>query len=252
MGRLVFAALALLTLAAGCGSDETAVGDGLTGRTFLSDRVTGHELVPGTHLRLQFRDDGTVNVNTGCNHLFGELTIDDEVLEVSSMGGTEMGCDPPRHQQDEWIADFLGAGPTWELAGDTLTLSSGDTVVVLTDRDVADPDRPLLDTEWVLDGIVDDDTVSSVPGEVRATLHVADERIGFRVCNEGSGDLTLGEGELTIGTMEQTHMACDPTTMEVEAAVIAALQGRIAFDIEAATLRLTHPDGHGLVLRADG
>lgn len=245
--------LALALVLAGCGDGETSAadaGEDLTGRTFVSREVTGHELVAGTRVSIEFRDETTVRVNAGCNHLFGEIDVRRDRLDVSSMGGTEMGCDPERHRQDEWIAGLLGDAPTWELAGDTLTLTSGDVEVSLVDRAVADPDRPLEGTTWVLDGIVDGGSVSSVPTGVTGSLHVESERIGFRVCNEGSAELTIGEGELTIGGIEHTEMACDKTTMGVEAAVVATLTGRISYMIETGILRLTHPRGHGLVLRA--
>lgn len=251
--RLAGTVLALALVLAGCGDEEGDAGDAgdeLTGRTFVSREVTGYELVAGTRVSIELRDDGTVNVNAGCNHLFGEIDVRRDRLEVSSMGGTEMGCDPERHRQDEWIAELLGAAPTWELAGDTLTLTSGDVVLSLVDREVADPDRPLEGTTWFLDGIVEGGSVSSVPPDVTGSLHVEPESIGFRVCNEGSAELTLGEGELTIGELEHTEMACDEATMAVEAAVVATLAGRISYTIEAGTLRLTHPQGHGLVLRA--
>lgn len=253
--KLAGVVLILAVVLAGCGDEAGGagdVGDELLGRTFLSREVTGHELVPGTRVSIEFRDDGTVNVNTGCNHLFGQIDIRRDRLDVSSMGGTEMGCDPERHRQDEWISALLGAAPRWELTGDALTLTSGEVVLSLVDREVADPDRPLEGTTWLLDGIVEGDSVSSVPPGVTGTLHVEPEQIGFRVCNEGSAELTVGEGELTIGELEHTEMACDDATMAVEAAVLAALDGRIAYRVEAGTLRLTHPRGHGLVLRAGG
>ena len=36
--------------------------------------------------------------------------------------------------------DFLTSGPTYTLDGDTLTLTSGDLVITLVDREIAVPD----------------------------------------------------------------------------------------------------------------
>src|SRR5688500_12731951 len=83
--------LAALTVGlAGCGTDDS---DGredpativepvqvqLEGRSFVADRVTGRDLVPGTSLELAF-DDGRLAVTAGCNTLTGEYSDEDGVL----------------------------------------------------------------------------------------------------------------------------------------------------------------------------
>ena len=74
-----------------------------------------------------------------------------------------MGCDPPRHAQDAWLGKVLGAGPAWRLDGPTLTVRTEDTELVLTDREVADPDLSLAETPWAVDTLVDGAAASSVP-----------------------------------------------------------------------------------------
>lgn len=242
--RSFLAILLVLTLA-GCG-DESAVAD-MSGRTFVSESVTGHELVPDTRVQVEFRDGG-VSVTAGCNHLFGALRIEGERLFVESMGGTEMGCDPRRHAQDEWIQDLLGAGPTYELDGDRLRLTVGEVVLTLLDSEVATPDRPLEGTTWIVDGIVDGDAASSVPGNDETTLVFADGEVAVRSCNQGSAKVTIDGDALVIGALAMTKMACED--MIVETHVSAVLDGRITYAIDASTLTLTHPSGKGLMLRA--
>lgn len=43
---------------------------------------------------------------------------------------------------------------------------------------------------------------------------------------------------------------CDPDETAVEEAIVAALDGTVAYDIEAAGLTLTNQGGRGLTLRA--
>ena len=74
---------------------------------------------------------------------------------------TEMACPGGRMEQDTWVADFLSAGPRMSLDGDQLTLTGSTITMVLTDRRVVDPDRPLAGTRWVVDTIFQGDTASS-------------------------------------------------------------------------------------------
>lgn len=248
--RLLVSVLLVLGLAACGDGTDVAAGGSLTGRTFLSESVTGHELVEGTQLRLQFRE-GEVSATAGCNSLFGTLRVEGDRLFADDVGGTEMGCDPERHAQDAWITELLGSGPTYELDGDRLRLTAGEVVVTLLDREVADPDRPLEGTTWVLDGLVEGESVSSVPVDAETTLVFGDGRVAVVSCNQGSAPVTVVGDELGIGALAMTRMACEDDRMYVESHVTAVLDGRITFAIEAARLTLTHPSGKGLSLRAE-
>ncbi|HEX7095900.1 MAG TPA: META domain-containing protein [Acidimicrobiales bacterium] len=256
MRRFLLTVAALALLASACGDDsETSTssgGDGLTGRTFVS-RESTHALVEGTHVRLHFRDDGSLDANAGCNHLLGEVvSMSDGVLTVGSMGTTEMGCDPALRAQDEWLMAFLTSSPAWSREGDTLTLTGETDTLVLLDREVADPDRPLEGTTWVVDAIVDGDTVASVPQGAAATLVFAAGQVsGDAGCNELSGPATIEGGAIEIGEIVSTDMACDEPAMMLEEAVLARLRGTVRYEIDAARLTLTAEDGRGLVLFAD-
>lgn len=250
--RIVAVALlaAVLGLAA-CGDEGGVSSDeSLTGRTFLSESVTGRELVPDTQIRLGFQENGLITASAGCNSLTGDATIGTERIEVDAVGGTEIGCDPERHAQDEWLADLLMAGPRYELDDDRLHLRSGEIELTLVDREVADPDRALQGTAWALDGLIDGDAVSSMPAGVDGTLRFDEGKVAMEVCNEGSAEVTVTQDQLEIGDLEATLMACDDERMAVENAVMGVLDGTITYEIEASVLTLLHPDGHGLLLRA--
>ena len=185
----------------------------------------------------------------------GEVGIEPDRLVLDQLAVTEMGCDPAeRHTQDEWLAGVLSAGPTYTLDGDALRLESGTTIIELTDREAADPDRPLETTQWQLDGIVDGDAVSSVPAGAGATLQFEDGQVRFAIegCNQGGGDVTIADTTIEIGQMTTTLMGCASPAADVEAAVTSVLAGEITYAVEAGNLTLTHPSGRGLVLRAAG
>lgn len=274
---------ALGVVGPGCGKDDVTTdgpgagaaeppGDGggggeLAGRTFLSDTVTEDgqpkELVAGTRIDVTFHDDGRLTAHAGCNTMGATPTITADRIEVGDgLSTTEMGCEPALHDQDTWLADLFAAGPTYRLDGERLTLTAGPTTLELVDREVADPDRPLEGTTWTLDGLIDGDTVSTVPGGVAATVTFdtdADADAGAGTvtvegtgCNGGGGSYTLDEAahRITVGPLAWTRMACGEPSATVEAALGAVLEGAIAYEIEAATLTLSHPGGKGLTLRA--
>jgi heat shock protein HslJ len=259
-------ALGLSVVAGACGGDDddgrARSGDApaapdqpaasLADRAFLSTAITedgqARPLVDGTRISLQFVDGRLVAV-AGCNTLQGQVAIEPDRLVLDQLEVTEMGCDPERHAQDDWLAGVLAAGPAYTLDGDSLRLESGTTVVELTDREVADPDRPLEGTVWRLDGLVDGDVASSVPAGSEANLVFADGDVSFDVvgCNQGRAPVTVDDGTLDVGELVTTRMACTGPAAELEGALVAVLDGEITFGVEADTLTLDHPSGRGLV-----
>lgn len=262
--------LALVLAAGACGreripqagaadSTSTSTGGEPWGKAFLSTSVTENgrprQLVDGTRITLTFVDDGhRLGAQAGCNQMGGPASFRGGRLVVGDMATTEMGCDPPRHAQDEWLARFLTSKPSWARSGTTLTLEGGTVRIVLEDREVANPDRPLRGTKWVVDTLVERDAASSVPAGVEAHLTVeADQRFrGNTGCNGMGGNSVVNEEQSTIAFSEviTTKMACDDDRMRVERAVLATLDGEVRYQIDADVLRLDAPGGHGLRLRA--
>jgi heat shock protein HslJ len=260
-------ALAVIVVAAGCapnppgvpgegdGGDGSA-GDALVGRTFLSTSVTEdgqpRPLVPGTQVQLSFPSRGRFTASAGCNIHAGTVEVQRDRLVMEVQTSTERACDLPREEQDAWLVGFLSGDPAYVLRGTFLRLQVGATVMELVDREVTEPDRPLIGTQWELASIVDDDVVRSLPAGTGATLTFGDGTVGFQVqdCNTGGGAAVIGDTTVEIGALRQTLMACGQGPSEVEYAVVTVLNGMITYDIDATVLRLTHPSGRGLILRA--
>ncbi len=204
--------------------------------------------MPGTRIRLAFADD-SLNANGGCNIMGGTYSIDGDRLTTTQMFMTEMACDEPRMQQDEWLARFLG-DVAFTLDGDTLTLTDGTVRLTLVDKEVAAPDQPLEGTRWVLDGIVSGDAVSSVPVGVIASIRIANGRVDVAAgCNTGGGTIQVTADTLTFGPIALTKMACEGGPMAAEAAVTAVLSGAVGYTIDADVLTLD-AGGAGLIFRA--
>jgi len=252
LSRLGLAAV-VLGVIAGCAG---AAPDALGGRTFLSTTVLEadgpRELVPGTHLVITFGDDGHLSVSAGCNTMGGSYRIDGDRLRVTEVATTEMGCDAPHQAQDEWLFAFIGSEPTATLDGDDLTMTSRDTTIRLLDREVAEPDRPLVGPTWRVESIISGSAVSSVPGGVAATLQfMADGRVEIATgCNQGGGTYLVDGRTIRLGQLAMTEIACSGPQGETERAVIAVLAtGVVTYTIDAAGLTLD-AGRQGLLLRA--
>ncbi|MGH2492995.1 MAG: META domain-containing protein [Candidatus Limnocylindria bacterium] len=255
--RVLLVALGSLLVA--CGSLAASGGTGdLRGRTFLSTAVTENgqakQLVVGTRIRLNFADDGArVGANAGCNHMGGEARLENGRLIVGDLAMTAMGCDGGRSEQDEWLAKFLAGRPSLRLSGAELVLASGTTDIRLLDREVADPDRPLVATRWIVESIIDRNTASSIPrGASAHALLTADGGLtGTTGCNQMGGSVLTTSTTIRFSEVVTTKMACEPDRMRLERAVLDVLRDEVKYEIEADLLRLRHPSGNGLDLRAE-
>ncbi len=218
----------LLTLLFGLAGCALGTPVGLDGRTFLSARVTdggaGRPLVPGTQIRLRF-DDGQVSADAGCNSMGGAYRLANGRLLVDEMAMTAMGCDGPRHDQDEWLADFLGSGPTVAVSGHDLALTDGDTEIRFVDGAAAQPDRPIVGTLWTVDSLLNADIASSVPAGTTATLQfAADGTVAINAgCNTGQAQVTTDGARVSFGEIGLTRRACPGPEGQLEAAVLSVL-----------------------------
>jgi heat shock protein HslJ len=250
--KRAFVILLTLVIVSACGAAST--GGSLEGRTFLSTRVTDNgadrPLAPGTQIRLAFQGPN-LSASAGCNLMSGTYRVQDRVLVATITAMTEMGCDDARFKQDDWLAAFLGSGPTLELTGNDLVLHAGGTAIALLDRTVADPDLPLVGPTWRVVSIVAGETAASVPDGVVATLtFTPDGRVNVRTgCNSGGAPYTTAGSQLQIGPLALTKRACiDPAATTLETAIVAVVgAGTVDYKIEASTLTLT-AGGRGLGL----
>ncbi|HUP73912.1 MAG TPA: META domain-containing protein [Acidimicrobiales bacterium] len=259
MARLNLRIIAIAVLsfvAIACGDDAAQATGTLQGRTFLSDAVTVRNepktLVAGTRIRLTFPAKDRITATAGCNILSGGVRIADSRVLVTDLGSTEMGCDPARHLQDEWLATVLTARPSYRLDGSRLVLETEDTVVQLLDREVADPDRPLIRTIWMVDGLISGTTASSIPSGTSATVvfDASTVQISIDSCNESSAKVKIGSSTIEFETLVTTDIACSDAPARLEAAITAVLNGKVDYSIEAGSLRLTRSGDEGLTLKA--
>ncbi|WP_402465392.1 META domain-containing protein [Isoptericola aurantiacus] len=124
---LLLVALAALAACSPSGTD-------VAGKTFVSTDVTGHELAEGSQIVVAFTEDA-VGARPGCNSMSAPATWDDGTLQLTAaLSSTKMACPDALLDQDAWFGDLLGAGPTLELDGQTLTITGPEATVVLDEE----------------------------------------------------------------------------------------------------------------------
>lgn len=278
--RASIATAATALLLAGCGtvtSTEPGAGQGddpsgepavqqpdqLSGN-YLAIAFSGaHEaLVDGTELSLSF-GDGEVRAQAGCNSLMGSYTVRageasaDDVLVVSDMGGTEMGCGEQLMAQDEWIKEFLAADPTIDVGGaeqEKLTLTTDELSIDLMKKEFLVPEADLVGTDWRLLSLGDDDAAVSSPSSITEAASIrfaADGSYAFTICNTGSGTYELDGEQISFIGGHQTMMACQNALGDLEAEFTRLVGSEsVTWSIAEDVLRLDDGAGSGLVLIA--
>jgi heat shock protein HslJ len=261
--RLRYLAVPLLLVLASCGAraaDQPAgqsAPDPLRGRTFIATAVTDgdvpHALVPDTELSVEFTDDGRLIARAGCNIMQGNINTANGKLAIDGdLAMTAMGCDPARQEQDLFVAKVLGASPSWQLANERLTITSGTTTLDMAPRETVHPDKDLMGTTWVLDTLVDGDSASSMPAGVPPATLVFDGKrvVADTNCNGFGADYTVTGDTIEFTMGMSTLIGCPPEIARVEQAVGEVLTGKVTFEITADRLVLNNSSGKGIQLHA--
>jgi len=234
---------ALLALAAcagrSAGSDPDVLGDWVL--------VSGIPQPAGATATLVIEDDQVRGVSF-CNHYSGSYTLDGDVLAVSGLGGTDMGCDPAVLAAETAFVTALGTADRVARDGADLVLSGPDGTLRFA-RQAPVVDRALAGTTWTLDTLVDGEVASSVLGF--PTLAPADDgtATGATGCRGFVGTWSVAGDVLTLDVTRDA-LGCPDDLGRQDGHVLAVLDSAPRFDIDGDRLTLTAPDGRGLVYRA--
>ncbi len=116
-----------------CGGGSTAGGDPQslvdTGYAVTTITVDGTQREVLGPVEIAFTAD-SISVMTPCNGMSGPVTYSESTLSVGAVAQTKMACEPALMEQDQVIADALAANPTWQLAGEQVTITGGGTAIV--------------------------------------------------------------------------------------------------------------------------
>lgn len=229
-----------------CSGSHEAVSRQLEDRTFLLQQAKGYQPVAGTTVRLSF-ENAELRLNAGCNHLSGRFQLVGDTLVIRELSMTEMGCHEELQDQDTWFADFITGKPILKLDVNTLTLSAQDVVLTFLDRELADPDRPLVGPAWRVDTILSRGaaTTYAISLPMPILRFMADGTLQLDSgCGAGTGGFTSAPAQLTFRGVSLTESACADANLALmlDSLLNVMADGAATYSIEAARLTVQKGD----------
>ena len=208
--------LGLLVSCSGVGENAHVID--LRGRTFVSEAVIGRSLVPGTEIRLGFDPSG-FSATAGCNSMSGACRFDENVFVVTSISKTEIGCDAPHQEQDNWLATFLLSRPETFINEPRITLTKDVTTVTMLDREIASPDRPLVGTQWIGSGVDSGAgvTVGTDSGLLSVAFGPEGQFQGSSGCQRANGAVVANNSTISFTALTYDGGICPDSDLEPQA-----------------------------------
>jgi heat shock protein HslJ len=248
--------IAVVTLVlAACGTSEPlgppAGLDGSWQLTSGTHQGTSLDPIADHPVTISFEGD-EVTGTAACNGYGGTFEATDGEIAFSEMIITEMGCFPTEVMDLE--QNFMTAlvSVTEASVTDDRLMLSGENTTLEFEALPPVPTSELLNTVWVLDGLVTGDSVSSVIGD-RATLELFSDGsfLGSTGCRSFNGTYTEDAEGLT--TTEITpHGECADDLSAQDSHVLAVLEGSFDAEIDTRSLYVTTSGDLGLVYLAEG
>lgn len=244
---MVLAGSAVLALAACSPEGESA---SLEGRLWIlqSYQTSAGETVDAIRdsgARAEF-ENGELSGTSGCNRFFGPYKVDGNSISIGPLGTTLMACPEPLMEQEFGFTSSLQSAATYEISGDTLTLSDAAGEVVVTFVEGAP--LGLANTHWIANGVNNGrgGVQSVVVGNEITALFSEDGSIsGSAGCNNYSGTYEVDGENISFGPLVANERFCgEPEgTMEQEHEYLAALQTVATWNIDGDLLDLRTAEG---------
>lgn len=129
----VFTFLAMVILAA-CSPAAAADITGVWRLASYGDPASLTPAASGVDTSIEFKSDGKLGGNVGCNGFGGDYTVNGSAIEFGQIISTLMFCEGPVGEQESAVLTVFAESASFTLDGETLTITSADggSVVVLT------------------------------------------------------------------------------------------------------------------------
>ncbi len=253
--RRWIALVATAVLLAGCGEQVgTATGDvDLEGSWHLVDARDAAGAFDLADREVTLTAKGTEAGGTSaCNLYGGRVDVAGDSVTISQLGGTEMACEPAAMELEQRYLAALQSVERGERTGDSLTLSGPD-VTLDFGLDPPVEDAALVGTTWVLESLVDGDSVSSVAHDGELTFLRGGVMVGDVGCGQQRGRYSLDGDEVVVTAFRDRDPSAGRCPDDVEAQhdhVVAVLHDAFTATVEGDRLTLMTQAGKGLEFRA--
>jgi heat shock protein HslJ len=251
MKRLALLAVVMAMTTACLGSDFASTPDGSWELESGQFEFNPIPMVASHPITIVF-DGDQLNGTAACNGYGGRWQLsDDDEFEIADLAWTEMACAPPEVMDSE--AAFLSA----LMSVDRFDISNGKLVLTGTSSKLtfkkleSVPTAELLGTVWVLDGLIEGESVSTVAGE-RATLELFTDGsfIGSTGCRTISGAYVISGSEVVFTTLTADG-ECPTELADQDSKVISALEGGFRVDINGDRMTTWNSGDEGLAYQGD-
>lgn len=186
-------------------------------------------------------DGGESGGSVGCNSIGVDVAIEGDTLKVSDLVMTLMGCPGAVGEFEQKFVDVFDNDLKARLDGTsgarTLTLTSPrhDSITLREEKPPA-----LKGTRWSL-------------GE-NAYLVLAKNNntvTGSLGCNTFHGKATVKDRTIEFGPLATTRMMCSGPVMKTERHLAAILSGKVSYQQERDSLKITKGSGESVTARAE-
>ncbi|MBK3584307.1 META domain-containing protein, partial [Streptomyces sp. MBT57] len=185
----------------------------------------------------------------GCNHISADASVEGDRITFGKPVSTQMACDETTEKAEKAALAAMDGEVTAKLSGEKLTLTTegGDTIALSEEKPAG-----LVGTRWAVNTLLSGETATSVPADLPkervphltfgedGTVH------GNSGCNSFHGKAAVEGSTIDFGPPAGTRKMCPEAEMEVERAVLAALDGPATYTIKGSTLTVTSKDGKGI------
>ncbi len=203
-------------------------------KDFILESSEGFDPV-SSPIRLSFKSNPQeVSFHAGCNGHTGEFSLDGDVLTLSSMYATEIGCSEDLMEQDMWLADLFMSGPTLEHNADQVIVTGNGATLTFIDEDIAIPDQPLSGITWIVDTYIDGEIASAYNLDEPVTMEFSDDG-QFEIhtgCNGMGGTYSTSGDDISFALEDMSLIGCNDPLNTIEEHLLSVLSDSASFNID--------------------
>ena len=222
---------------------EDPIADSFAGLDFVLQSAEGYTPVAQT-IRISFDESNGFSFGGDCNSMSGEYSMDGDVFGLSSVYGTEIGCDTALMDEDSWLVTFFTSSPSLAFDGEFMTFTGAEATLVFGDTEVVIPDQELTGNVWMIDSYISGEVVVAYNLDSQPTVSFADDGSVsvFGGCNNGGGSYSVDGSTISFSDMISTDMACSEDIMNAENHIFQTLIGDVTFEIDGNRITLQGAD----------